>query len=206
MIFSTTASKTTHIKKNAGYFANFIGLFLLLASCFISSCQNKETADHTTTKPYFDLKGFFVHEIQTLNSKQARLNKTVWLNEREEKKSGMTALNWENELALFADADLNKAAFIGQYHTDTLPVAADTIGIVYTALKPDLRVQRAALYCSPDQKTVYRIDIKNKVRNPLYSSDEALYYIPQKEYGISNRQKVMWRKADSLSIKGVFLP
>lgn len=183
----------------------FIYAYILFFSTIFEGCNNPTNIGNTSkSKPYFDLKGFFEKEIQALKNKPILLNKTVWLNGKKESKVSANNIDWENELSTFLASDINKAAFIGYYQSDTTLLHSDTIRISHTALKPDFRTQRTSIYCSPNHKNIYQINIENQVSNLLYTSIEKLSYTPQKEYTIAVQQKIIWHMGDTLSIKGSF--
>jgi hypothetical protein len=71
---------------------------------------------------YFDVQGFLDRQMQHLNQVQPEVHKTVLDQQGEEERQTVRHLNWERELELFREVDLNRPAlrdyFTVTRHTD----------------------------------------------------------------------------------------
>ena len=83
----------------------------LLISLLLASCnQEKEILN----KKYFDLKGFSESLILRLENQKPEVIKTWQIGKQKETKT-TKEIEWDKELSLFVEADLNKSAFVNSY-------------------------------------------------------------------------------------------
>jgi len=144
---------------------------------------------------FFSLKKFFAGEAARLRRDRYRLNKTV-VYESATEKHVVGVSSWEKELGIFADADINKSAWIDKYRTTS------TSGqITYAAVDSSLKVKGITI--SRDVKNaasadggVHAIRINLSTSNFLYNMSEQLSYFPDSGYRIQRMQniKVLGRK------------
>lgn len=148
---------------------------------FLVACGSKESND--TPKEYFDIQGYFTQEAERLQKQNPVVKKTVWQNSQPETKQLQLA-DWQTELELFSESDINKAAWKDSYR-----VVKKGLTTEYTSLDKDLRTQKVLVRFS-DGSTVKQISILNRTSNPLYSSREQLDYFPDSLYKIAKHQDV----------------
>ena len=164
---------------------------LLLSSCF---SKNKEEAVRHIY--FFDLQSYFKEQALTLNKTAKKINKTVAKNEITEEKL-VSINNWETELALFINADINKPDWKDSYTKDSTATK-----VIYTATDKDLRTQRIEINLYHSKATQFVIDTQED--NLLYHSTEHLEYIPGVLYVIKKHQKVFLLGLNNYEIKGQF--
>lgn len=152
--------------------------FLLFYGC-VDTNQN-QTADQG--KYFFDLKGYFQKEAVRLSAQKRPVLKEVIRNNSKERRELL--INWNRELELFSESDINKAAWKDSYRrVDSGHVVA------YVATDDELRTKKILLEKGPDGKLKH-IEINNHTSNFLYSSTEKLSYYPDKGYTIEKTQQI----------------
>jgi hypothetical protein len=94
---------------------------LLLAGCFFSCTDDSETAEKPALPPaYFDVNSFLQNRIAYLNQVKPTVQKTVTNGTLPAQTETLKNINWEQELAFFLEADINKPAWRQTYAADTV--------------------------------------------------------------------------------------
>ena len=136
-------------------------LFILsLASCNSSENENQE-------KIFFDLAQFIDTEIAYLEANNARVEKTVKINEVSEDIT-IDDLDWKKELEIIRQSDLNKAAYKLSYDKDS-----SNTRILYT-LKDTEKLPIVSLRIRKnDAGEITQVRSEHKSENYLYSSTKT---------------------------------
>ncbi len=195
------------MKRLSSLCAVFVAALLFCGACRRSSdrVSGGEVSVKVRLKPaFFSLKKFFAGEAARLRHDRYRLNKTV-VYERATEKHIVRVGSWEKELGIFADADINKSAWIDKYRTTS------TGGqITYAALDSSLKVKsitisRGVIKAASPASGVQAIRISLSTRNFLYNMSEQLSYLPDSGYRVQRMQniKVLGRK--TYDIQAAFL-
>ena len=82
-------------------------------------------------KPYFDLKSYFENE-KTRLAAISNFKKTTVVDGKEETKQ-LETINFDNELRIFAEADINRPAWFDKYLIDSILQDGNLTRIDYTA-------------------------------------------------------------------------
>ena len=136
----------------------------LFISILLIGCSQAETQN--TTKTYFDLEGLVNQQIKTLNKTQPLTLKNLLIGEKKETLN-TTKIDWQKELELFLQADLNKQAYQLSYNKTEMPSM-----LVYELKKGEnLPVKSLRIVFDAD-KTPQRIDALMQVSN--YQSEKTL--------------------------------
>ena len=77
------------------------------------ACQTP-AEKHDEPDVYYDVKGFIQNQIQLLNQQKPVIEKTMIVGKDQEKRS-TNEVNWQQELELFVQADINKPAYRQSY-------------------------------------------------------------------------------------------
>jgi hypothetical protein len=171
---------------------------LLFATLFLVSLLPACKPDNlkTGTKlQYFDIEGYFKSETARLKKLNHPVFKTVMHNNITESK--IVHINdWQAELSLFSESDINKPAW-----EDGYTIQNTSNAIFYRAKTFDLKTQLIVINKSGNRiKWIY---IYNKIpKNLLYQSDESLSYFPDSVYIIRKDQKVRFLQANHYRIAG----
>ena len=174
------------------YFLFTIG-FMVLAG--VQSCKSDSHAG-SDTKQFFDIKGFFSANSVRLTKLNPLISKTVSHNDSSQTKK-VHIENWNNELSLFTESDINKPAWRESYSVQT----SDDF-LIYKAKDPKLKTRDIIIKRNGNK--VKWILIFNHTKNPLYESEEKLSYYPDSLYIIQKLQRVRLMSLQKYVIKGVF--
>ncbi|MFM6953806.1 MAG: hypothetical protein ACKOWL_02355 [Sphingobacteriaceae bacterium] len=161
-----------------------------------TACQQKESSPKQTE--YIDLQGFFSVEAKRLNKIKPKLLKTVGVNENREQQLLSKSVDWEKELSVFKEADINKPAFKGMYQISRLPGKT-----LYTALSKKALVQRVEIDWGLTKKPI-GIRIFQVTKNIIYQSTDTLSYYPDSVYSIHKKQVVRVLGTTFYTINGKF--
>jgi hypothetical protein len=172
---------------------------LLKASMVIvllSGCMAKEDQEVKQQASYFDLKGYFSTTAQQLQKRNPTVDKSVAKNELTETKK-LKMENWNQELALFMEADINKPAWKDSYTKDS-----SATKITYISKDPDLKTQKIEIYF--EKGLPVKFSIHTSVTNLLYDTEEHLEFYSDSAYLINKHQKVVLLGENNYLIKGKF--
>ena len=89
-----------------------VAILLLLVLLF-TSCEQKGK-EKSKDLTYFDIEGYFKKEANRLSGKNRPIDKTVWINGKSEHHI-INIKNWEKELGVFIEADINKGSWKGSF-------------------------------------------------------------------------------------------
>lgn len=144
--------------------------FYLLLSLTFFGCDNA-----SNTRPvapvYFDVAGYVNEQVQTLSNQKPDVAKNSMI-KGQTKLQNTRDIDWSKELALFAEADINKPAFRNSY-TIARP---DSLTYQYM-LKPTeekLTVRELSVQLDPKTRKPTRLTALLKTENPLYTSERRL--------------------------------
>ncbi len=155
----------------------FAAIVLLTACTGPAGEPEKNRGDY-----FFDLKAFFAAEAGRLTATGKPAIKEVTRNRAVERRR--LKINWDTELALFRESDINRPAWKDSYRTT---VTGDTT--TYSATDEDLRTRRITLVRQAGGG-IRHIRIENRVSNFLYTTTETLDYFPASGYAIDRSQSV----------------
>lgn len=147
---------------------------------------------------FFDLSGYFTHEAARLQALNKPVLKTVEHNGEAPETKRIPINNWNAELSLFKNSDINKPAWASSYD-----VHGDSNLTIYMAKDTSLRTRK--LLIKREMGKVKWIVIYNHTpKNLLYDSFEKLTYFPDSLYMIEKRQDVRILGINRYRIKGLF--
>lgn len=140
-----------------------IVLFLLL---FLASCTQSE--NKIQSKTYYDLAGLINQQISDLSAKKPLVEKTVLLADKQERIKTKD-INWNKELELFLQADLNKQSYLSAYIVDVKDKR------ISYRLKEGDKMPVNELTIEFDEKDLPKhIEATMHTNNYLYESDKRL--------------------------------
>lgn len=177
-------------------------ILLLSYAVLIVACTKNSTQNDSRIVTYFDLKTYFENEIQELNQNQKSVKKTVVYNNKKELHR-FSNMNWEKELAIFKESDINKAAWKNSYTKDTI-LKNNLRTIEYKAKESSLAIRYVSITEDLTNQKLTNITIRSINRNNLYNSFQVLNYKPGISYSIIGNQKVRLLKETTYSVLGQF--
>lgn len=162
------------------------------------SCQNPQ-AD-SQTKTYYDLAGFIKNQIQELTKSKIQVQKRVFLDDKKEEVK-LDKIDWEKELELFIQADLNKQAYQLSYDK----VENDSLVVYQLKNGEKLPVSRLEM-AFDNKRNPKRIEAKLNTKNYLYESSKTLKMILEnnriQNYKIEGWQELFIGSKKIFSIEG----
>jgi thiol-disulfide isomerase/thioredoxin len=166
---------------------------------FISVCIFSlfSCIQQNTTTPPFELYFDFAEEAKRLSKINPFVEKTVIKNGIRETR--FDTINWEKELKIFSDCDINKARYKSSYKIDKIEAQSSVI-VKYSSLDSSLSVKQAEFVF--DEGNCTNVYIKKTEQNEFSVSETHLYYKPGHSYGVINRQLVKLAVSDSFEIRG----
>jgi hypothetical protein len=178
------------------------GFYLILTSLIIftiSSCQN--STQPIAQKTYFDVPAFISEQITQLQNDSMIVIKTAEVNETTDQHQ-IDWTDWNRELTLFKNSDINKSAFIGKYLVDTLTVDSNKKQIRYAATDSSLNTRLIEVTLNTKQNSVTELHIINITKDFISSTHEDLLFIPNKAYVIRSSQSMMFFGTNDLKVMG----
>lgn len=169
-------------------------LKLTIVLFLFSSCSSAPGEHAQKQKYFFDIAGYFSQQASTLANQS--IVKTVSKNQATETKT-VIIKNWEQELQLFLECDINKPAWKDSYKKDSTNNV-----LSYTATDPELKVRTIQINFNGQKPK--KIEIKTESKNLLYHTTEKLVFIPDSVYQITKHQKVILLGLNDYEITGRF--
>ncbi len=161
-------------------------IWLLPFLLFFSACDITPEAG-VDQKTFFDIKGYFDGEVQRLASK-GRARKIVVADGKQEEKI-VDCIDLKKELAVFADADINRPAWSDKYVADTtFGEQNELLQVQIKAVDKMMKTQRIEIDYS--NSAVSKITIENNSSSSMATSRQSLVYEPKVGYTIESHQKV----------------
>jgi len=134
-----------------------------------SACQTP-AGKHNEPAVYYDVKGFVRNQIQLLNQQKPTVEKTMFVGNDQEKRS-TNEVNWQKELELFVQADINKPAYRQSYAI----ARPDSLTYEYTIqTQEDLPVRYLKVVLDKPNGQPTLIEAKILAENKLYESEKNL--------------------------------
>ena len=171
-------------------------IFILL---FLFGCDSQPEQKQENELTYFDLKGYFEKEASRLSKTNPMLSKTVGVNESSETRK-IRISDWEKELEIFKDADINKAAWKGMFTEIKQPGRQ-----IYTSNDEKIPVKQLQLYYSEKGDKIKGLQIIIHTDNMLYSSCDTLSYYPDSLYQVNKSQDILLLSKKNYQVSAAFL-
>ncbi|MBH8558618.1 hypothetical protein [Hymenobacter negativus] len=99
----------------------------------LGGCGEAGPAAPAARRPlYFDVKGLLTQQVAQLEQRHAAVTKHVSLRGNAPETVRVPAVKWNDELQIFFQADINKAALRGAYAVDSVALAGGAMRRTYT--------------------------------------------------------------------------
>ncbi|REA62168.1 hypothetical protein DSL64_10980 [Dyadobacter luteus] len=145
-----------------------IKCLVILFSVFLASCDG-DRVEEAGEKVFYDLKGFTEAQITLLDSLKPQVYKTVSMG-TEQNVVRSEDVNWEKELGLFVQADINKPAFKQSYSI----ARPDSSTFVYTSKEGDRLPVRELKIVIDTVGNLSSAEAYVKSENKLYVSEKHI--------------------------------
>jgi len=171
--------------------------YLLLLLLF--GCQDKTEQRQKKELTYFDLQGYIEKESSRLTLLSPYITKTVSVNDSSETMK-LRVGDWNKELEIFKDADINKAAWKGMFKVNE---RAGTTH--YTSNDEKIPVKKLSIfYKNGDHKSIQGLQLIISNSNMLYDSRDTLVYYPDSVYQVRKSQDILLLSKKNYQITGKF--
>jgi len=171
--------------------------YLLSLAIFVSACQS--SPQNAGKQVYWDFPSFFLQQADALQVEKPRWEKSVWVEQQREVKE-VKNVDWEKELALFLEIDLNKTAYLGQVSVNTTDSLTH-----YQVTEPELPIREVKIRWATPQQTPARIDMHWHSENKLYQTDKKLIAFFKEgkldSYQIQTFQKITGLSPDKVRLE-----
>jgi hypothetical protein len=172
---------------------------LLFISLLLVGCTELETEN--STKTYFDLASLVNQQIAELNKNQPLTHKNLAIEEKKEVLN-TNKIDWQKELELFLQADLNKQSYQLSYNKEETPKMA-----VYMLKEGEnLPVKSLKIIFEVD-RTAKQIEALIQTKNYLYQSEKHLFMTLDKNhlthYQIEGWQELFMGKKKNFKVDGI---
>jgi len=193
-----TFNRLIGLKNNTLYKSLIRGVgYGILPVFFLFSCgSNTETFSE---KPYFDIKSYISKQADSLKKQESVWSKKVVTEGRTEEKT-FTAedAEWNTELALFLEADLNKKAYQGKFEIDSSEMLKSKT-VRYRSSQT--KVKEFDIRYFNEDRSWPGISCKISKENLFYQSEFELISEPFQYYSYKGFQKIKgWGKPKEFQI------
>mgnify|MGYP006300713847 CR=1 FL=1 len=176
-------------------YALLVGWSLFLAA----ACQpGPQDAGSSKASPFYDLEGFFSEEVERLQQEQPPVDKTVTLEGRSEFQQ-LDSLDYRDELSVFQNSDINRAAWWDRYRIDSTFSGDRLQSITYSARSEELKIRSVRIRF--EKENVRLVEIENRTDSPAATMDQQLQYDPQSGYRIETHQNVTFSKPREMIVE-----
>ena len=167
---------------------------ICIAFLGLTACEDAPT-EKVADQAYFDVPGFVKAQTVRLEKENAAVQKTVGLEPEKPETQTQTNVNWQTELALFQEIDLNKKALQGLY-TETKTLLPTGQKLLYTsAANNDAPIKQLEILTDKDQQVTQLRAIYEQQNALFFNREErALQTNEQgrlKAFAITGVQKVL---------------
>ena len=146
----------------------------LLAMC-LAGCGDAGPATPAARRPlYYDVKGLLTQQVEQLAQRRAAVTKRVSLRGGALETVRVPTVKWADELQIFFQADINKAALRGAYKVDSAALPGGLLRRTYTRLpgQPNAPVARLTVVQQGAEARELAATIVQD--NPLFSAQKQL--------------------------------
>ncbi|GAB3877454.1 hypothetical protein GCM10028824_37550 [Hymenobacter segetis] len=146
-----------------------------LGVVLLASCGEAGPAAPAARKPlYFDVKGLLTRQVAQLEQRHAAVTKHVSLRGNAPETVRVPTVKWNDELQIFFQADINKAALRGAYAVDSVALPGGLLRHTYTRLPGQPNAPVASLTVVQQGAVPQEIAATIIQNNPLFSAQKQL--------------------------------
>jgi hypothetical protein len=145
------------------------------AATLLAGCGDASPAAPVARRPlYFDVKGVLTEQVAQLTQRRAAVTKHVSLRDGATETVRVPAVKWADELQIFFQADINKAALRGAYAVDSVTLPNGVVRRTYTRLPGQPNAPVARLTVVQQGAVPQEVAATIIQNNPLFSAQKQL--------------------------------
>ncbi|MBC3539403.1 hypothetical protein ACFSC6_17930 [Rufibacter sediminis] len=191
--------------------------FVLVSALLLGTgaCQDdgKAAPEVPRTQQAYDVVSFLDQEANALTAKKAAVRKTVSKEGKVNEEKIFTSLNWTEELAPFADADINKPALKGLFDEQTFTNAQGQQVRTYKAKEDASTNVQEVTYVLDAQGQLMQLDAVIVQENMMFNTKKLLHLEAQAgpsprllRYRLDETQKLLLVGAERYTVTGEVTP
>ena len=170
--------------------------WLLAGAGLLAGCGDAAPGAPVARRPlYFDVKGLVTQQVAQLAQRKAAVTKRVSLRDEATETVRVPAVKWADELQVFFQADINKAALRGAYAVDSVALPGGLLRRTYTRLPGQPNAPVARLMVVQQGPVAQEIAATIVQRNALFSTNKQLRFQLQngqlRNYEVVGTQKLV---------------
>ena len=147
----------------------------VLGVALLAGCGEAGPAAPVARRPlYFDVKGLLKQQVAQLEQRHAAVTKYVSLRGNAPETVRVPAVKWNDELQIFFQADINKAALRGAYAVDSVVLPGGRLRRTYTRRPGQPNAPVASLIVVQQGAVPQEIAATIIQNNPLFSAQKQL--------------------------------
>lgn len=177
--------------------------FLILL-IFIS-CNKKTSTTDTNAIVYFDLNKYLNIDIANNQKNNIKEKKEIEINNKKDEQIN-TNVDWQKEMKLLAECDINKPNWIGKFQVDSAWQNDTTLlSIQCLALDKKIPVKKMTVFFDSN-KQPNKIVILKKIKSLLFDTEQQIEYFPAKSFTINAQQKAFFMNDFNSKVSITFIP
>jgi len=146
-----------------------------LLALLLAGCGEAGPAAPPARRPlYFDVKGLLTEQVAQLGKRHAAVTKHVRLRADAPETVRVPAVKWNDELQIFFQADINKAALRGAYAVDSVALPGGALRRTYTRQPGQPNAPVACLVVVQQGREPQEIAATIIQNNALFSAQKQL--------------------------------
>ncbi|WP_156176024.1 hypothetical protein [Hymenobacter terrenus] len=150
---------------------------LLVGAVLLTGCGDAGPAAPAARRPlYFDVKGLLTQQVEQLAQRHAAVTKRVSLRGNPPEMVRVPTVKWADELQLFFQADINKAALRGVYAVDSVALPGGLLRRTYTRRASQLNAPVVRLVVVQQGAIAQEVTATIAQNNPLFSAQKQLRF------------------------------
>ena len=151
--------------------------WLLAGAGLLAGCGDAGPGAPAARRPlYFDVKGLVTQQVAQLAQRKAAVTKHVSLRDNAPETVRVPAVKWADELQIFFQADINKAALRGAYAVDSVALPGGLLRRTYTRLPGQPNAPVARLMVVQQGAVAQEIAATIVQSNALFSTSKQLRF------------------------------
>ncbi|WP_210518274.1 hypothetical protein [Hymenobacter terricola] len=162
----------------------------------LAGCGDAGPAAPVARRPlYFDVKGLLTQQVAQLAQRHAAVTKHVSLRGNATETVRVPTVKWADELQIFFQADINKAALRGAYAVDSATLPGGLLRRTYTRRPGQPNAPVASLVVVQRGNEAQEVAATIIQNNPLFSAQKQLRFQLQngqlRHYEVVGTQKLV---------------